>query len=55
MGVVGSSERYRLTREQSNLEAQINSYNAKLIQNSKARDQLDFEEQSFFGIGFLKC
>lgn len=47
-GVVGSSERYRLEREQSNLEAQINSYNAKLVQNSKARDQLDFEEQSFF-------
>ena len=45
---MGSSERYRLIREQSNLEAQINSYNAKLIQNSKARDQLDFEEQSFF-------
>ncbi|NBQ26532.1 MAG: HlyD family type I secretion periplasmic adaptor subunit [Rhodobacteraceae bacterium] len=47
-GVIGNSERYRIEREQSNIKAQINSYSAKLDQNNKAKEQLDFEEKSFF-------
>jgi len=47
-GVIGNSERYRIEREQSNIKAQINSYSAKLDQNNKAKEQLGFEEKSFF-------
>ena len=47
-GVVGSSERYRIEREISNLDAQIESIKAKIEQNKKAQEQLAFEEKSFF-------
>jgi len=46
-GVVGSSERYRIEREISNLEAQILSIKAQIEQNKKAQEQLAFEEKSF--------
>lgn len=46
-GVVGSSERYRIEREISNLEAQILSIKAQIDQNKKAQEQLLFDEKSF--------
>ena len=46
-GVVGSSERYRIEREISNLDAQILSLEAQIEQNEKAQEQLSFEENSF--------
>lgn len=46
-GVVGSSERYRIEREISNLDAKILSIKAQIEQNKKAQEQLSFEEKSF--------
>lgn len=46
-GVVGSSERYRIEREISNITSEIESVEAKLKQNKKAQEQLIFEEKSF--------
>lgn len=46
-GVVGNSERYRIEREISNLEAQILSIKAQIEQNKMVQEQLAFEEKSF--------
>lgn len=46
-GVVGNSERYRIEREISNLDAQVLSIKAQIEQNTKAQEQLSFEEKSF--------